>query len=86
MELARTIAGNHRGAVMGVKALLMQQLGEGLETQWQAEYDYGHNIMRGAKAREHIAAGQRLEIALTFGQGRLAGTAVLLGQRGHLFT
>jgi enoyl-CoA hydratase/carnithine racemase len=52
MELAKTIAGNHRGAVMGVKALLMKQLGEGLEAQWEAEHDYTTNTMRGAKARD----------------------------------
>jgi hypothetical protein len=46
------IAGNHRGAVMGVKALLLQQLGENLEQQWQAEHDYGVNVMRGAKAAD----------------------------------
>jgi len=52
MEIARMIAGNHRGAVMGVKALLLQQLGENLERQWQAEHDYGVNVMRGAKAAD----------------------------------
>src|SRR5271156_205698 len=50
MEIARMIAGNHRGAVMGVKALLLQQLGENLEQQWEIEHDYGINVMRGAKA------------------------------------
>ena len=34
MELARMIANNHRGAVMGVKALLLRQMGENLEEQW----------------------------------------------------
>jgi enoyl-CoA hydratase/carnithine racemase len=52
MEIARMIAGNHRGAVMGVKALLLQQLGENLERQWQIEHDYGINVMRGAKAAD----------------------------------
>jgi enoyl-CoA hydratase len=52
MEIARMIAGNHRGAVMGVKALLLQQLGESLEQQWQAEHDYSVNVMRGAKAAD----------------------------------
>jgi hypothetical protein len=52
MELAKMIAGNHRGAVMGVKALLLQQLGENLERQWEIEHDYGMNVMRGAKAAE----------------------------------
>lgn len=52
MEIARMIAGNHRGAVMGVKALLLQQLGESLEQQWQDEHDYGVTVMRGAKAAD----------------------------------
>src|SRR5277367_6015235 len=52
MELAKMIAGNHRGAVMGVKALLLQQLGENLERQWEIEHDYGVNVMRGAKAAD----------------------------------
>jgi enoyl-CoA hydratase len=52
MELARMIAGNHRGAVMGVKALLLRQLGDGLEAQWAAEKDYTTHVMRGARAAE----------------------------------
>ncbi len=52
MWLAKMIAGNHRGAVMGVKALLIRQLGEGLEAQWAAEKDYTTHVMRGAKAKD----------------------------------
>jgi enoyl-CoA hydratase/carnithine racemase len=52
MELARMIAGNHRGAVMGVKKLLLQQLGQDLEGQWAAERDYTTHVMRGAKAED----------------------------------
>ncbi len=52
MEIARMIAGNHRGAVMGVKALLLQQLGENQERQWQAEHDYTTHVLRGAKAAD----------------------------------
>jgi enoyl-CoA hydratase/carnithine racemase len=52
MDLARMIANNHRGAVMGVKALLLQHLGENLETQWTQEQDYTTNVMRGAKAQD----------------------------------
>jgi len=52
MWLAKMIAGNHRGAVMGVKALLLHQLGEGLEAQWAAEKDYTTHVMRGAKAED----------------------------------
>ena len=40
MELAKMIAANHRGAVMGVKALMLQQMGEGLEAQFKAEQEY----------------------------------------------
>lgn len=52
MELARMIAGNHRGAVMGVKSLLVRQLGEGLEAQWALEQDYTTHVLRGAKAKD----------------------------------
>lgn len=52
MELARMIAGNHRGAVMGVKALLLEQLGQGLREQWAAEQRYTTQVMRGAKAED----------------------------------
>ena len=52
MWLARMVAGNHRGAVMGVKSLLLQQLGQGLQGQWAAEHDYTTHIMPGAKAED----------------------------------
>jgi enoyl-CoA hydratase len=52
MELAKMIAGNHRGAVMGVKALLLKQKGESQEAQWAAEYEYTTKVMRGAKAKD----------------------------------
>jgi len=52
MELARMIAGNHRQAVMGVKALLLRQMGRSLEEQWAMEQDYTTNVVRGAKAEE----------------------------------
>ena len=52
MELARMIAGNHRGAVMGVKALLLRQKGENMEQQWAEEKDYTTHVMRGAKAED----------------------------------
>jgi enoyl-CoA hydratase len=52
MWLAKMIAGNHLGAVMGIKSLLLQQLGEGLEAQWAAEKDYTTHVMRGAKAED----------------------------------
>jgi enoyl-CoA hydratase len=52
MELARMIAGNHRGAVMGVKALMLRQLGQGFEEQFESESDYTTHVMRGAKAED----------------------------------
>lgn len=52
MELARMIASNHRGAVQGVKALLVRELGEGLEAQWRIEQDYTTTVLRGAKAKD----------------------------------
>jgi enoyl-CoA hydratase/carnithine racemase len=52
MELAKTIAANHRGAVMGVKALMLQQMAQGLEEQFNAEQDYAKHVMRGAKAKD----------------------------------
>ena len=52
MELAKMIAANHRGAVMGVKALLLRQSGEGYESQWAMERDYTTHVMRGAKAED----------------------------------
>jgi enoyl-CoA hydratase/carnithine racemase len=52
MEIARMIAGNHRGAVMGVKALLLKQRGENLERQWAEERDYTTHVLRGAKAED----------------------------------
>lgn len=52
MWLARMIAGNHRGAVTGIKALLLNQLGQGFEQQWAEEKDHTTHVMRGAKAEE----------------------------------
>ncbi|MEJ0015760.1 MAG: enoyl-CoA hydratase/isomerase family protein [Acetobacteraceae bacterium] len=52
MELARMIANNHRGAVIGVKALLLQQKGESQERAYEIEQDYTTNVMRGAKAED----------------------------------
>jgi enoyl-CoA hydratase/carnithine racemase len=48
--LAKMIAKNKREAVMGVKALLLRDLGCDLEEQWTNERDYTTNVVRGAKA------------------------------------
>jgi enoyl-CoA hydratase len=52
MELAKMIAANHRGAVMGVKALMLKQMAQGLEAQFDAEQEYTKNVLRGAKAKD----------------------------------
>src|SRR5258708_2128922 len=51
MELARMVAGNNRAAVMGVKALLLKQMGQNLEQQWTEEREYTTHV-RGARAEE----------------------------------
>src|SRR5712675_455158 len=51
MELARMIAGNNRAAVIGVKALLLKQMGQNLEQQWIEEREYTTHV-RGARAEE----------------------------------
>jgi enoyl-CoA hydratase/carnithine racemase len=48
--LATMIAKNRRESVMGVKALLLRDMGCDLEEQWANERDYTTNVARGAKA------------------------------------
>ena len=50
MWLAIMIAKNNRASVMGVKALLLKDMGANLEAQWANERDYTRNVARGAKA------------------------------------
>ena len=52
LELGRQIAGNNRGAVMGIKRLLLKQMSQDLEAQWQAEHDFARTEFRNAKAEE----------------------------------
>jgi len=52
LEIATMIAGNRRDAVMGIKALLLRDMGRNLEEQWAAERDFTTNVVRGAKAEE----------------------------------
>ena len=52
MELARMIAANHSGAVKGVKALMLQQMAQNLEQQFNAEHEYTTHVLRGAKAKD----------------------------------
>lgn len=50
MWLARMIAKNKRESVIGVKALLLRDMGCDLQEQWANERDYTTNVVRGAKA------------------------------------
>jgi enoyl-CoA hydratase len=52
MEIAKMIAANHRGAVMGVKALMLKQMNQDLEAQYLAEHEYTTHVLRGAKAKD----------------------------------
>ena len=52
MELAKTIAGNNRAAVIGIKQLLMKQMTEGVEEQWAEERDFTTHVVKGAKAED----------------------------------
>src|SRR5712691_784273 len=52
MELAKTIAANNRAAVIGVKALLLKQMTQDLEAQWDEERRFTTEVVRNAKARE----------------------------------
>src|SRR5215212_3729936 len=52
MELAKLIAANHRGAVLGIKALMLEQMAQGLEAQFNAEHQYTTSVLRGAKAKD----------------------------------
>jgi len=52
MELAKMIAANHRGAVVGIKALMLKQMAQGLEEQFDAEHEYTTRVLRGAKAKD----------------------------------
>jgi enoyl-CoA hydratase len=52
MEIARTIAGNNRASVIGIKALLLKQMTQSLEEQWAEERHFTTHVVRGAKAEE----------------------------------
>ena len=52
MEIATAIANNDRASVMGIKEILLQDLGENLESQWTNEKDYTTNVLPGAKAED----------------------------------
>jgi len=50
MWLATMIAKNRHDSVMGIKALLLRDMGRTLEEQWTNERDYTTKVARGAKA------------------------------------
>jgi len=52
MELARMIAGNNRAAVIGIKTLLLKQMTQDLEQQWEEERHFTTHVVRGARAEE----------------------------------
>src|SRR6201988_4569246 len=52
MELAKMIAKNYRGAVMGIKKLMLEDMGANLEEQWTEEREYTIHVVRGARAEE----------------------------------
>ena len=52
MELAKTIAGNNRAAVMGIKQLLLKQMTENVEEQWAEERHFTTHVVPGAKAED----------------------------------
>jgi hypothetical protein len=52
MELGRMIAGNNLGAIKGIKRLLLKQMAEDLEAQWQEERDFAKSEFPNAKAED----------------------------------
>jgi enoyl-CoA hydratase/carnithine racemase len=52
MELARTIAANDTPSVMGIKRLLLEDMGKNLAAQWANEADFGRHVIPGAKAED----------------------------------
>jgi enoyl-CoA hydratase len=52
IDLARQIAANNHASVIGIKALLLQQMAQNLEQQWTEERKYTTHVVRGASAEE----------------------------------
>ena len=52
MELAHTIAANNRAAVIGIKQLMLKQMSQNLEEQYEAERHFTTHVVRGAKAED----------------------------------
>ena len=56
LELGTMIANNKRESVTGIKALLLEHLGQTLEAQWTNERTYTTQVVRGAKADDAFGA------------------------------
>jgi enoyl-CoA hydratase len=52
MQLAKTIAGNNRAAVIGIKSLLLKQMTESIEEQYAEERHFTTQVVKGAKAED----------------------------------
>jgi enoyl-CoA hydratase/carnithine racemase len=52
MELARSIAANDTPSVMGIKRLLLENMGNNLAAQWTNEADFTRHVIQGAKAED----------------------------------
>ncbi|HEX5452586.1 MAG TPA: enoyl-CoA hydratase/isomerase family protein [Stellaceae bacterium] len=52
MDLAKTIAGNNRDAVTGIKALLVKQMTQSVADQFAEERHFTTHVVRGAKAED----------------------------------
>jgi enoyl-CoA hydratase/carnithine racemase len=52
MGLAKTIAGNSRAAIVGIKQLMLKQMSQNLEEQYEAERHFTTHVMPGAKAED----------------------------------
>ena len=50
MEIGKMIAGGHRESIIGLKKLLLQDMGKDLRTQWENEKHFTTHELRGAKA------------------------------------
>ena len=52
MELAHSIAANDTPSVMGIKRLLLENMGKNLAAQWTSEADFTRHVIQGAKAED----------------------------------
>ena len=52
MELACSIAANDTPSVMGIKRLLLENMGKNLAAQWTSEADFTRHVIQGARAED----------------------------------